>query len=41
MRDFCTDGSIILKQILKKQLLKVWNGFIWLRIGTSGREFPN
>jgi hypothetical protein len=28
---------IILKCISKKQDVKVWTGFIWLRIGTSGR----
>jgi hypothetical protein len=28
---------IILKWILKKQDEGMWTGFIWLRIGTSGR----
>jgi hypothetical protein len=32
-----TDESIILKWILEKQDGKVWNGFIWLKIGTNGR----
>jgi hypothetical protein len=27
---------ITLKYIIKKQGLKVWIGFIWLRTGTSG-----
>jgi hypothetical protein len=31
-----TDGSIIFKQILKKQGQRAWDGFIWLRLGTSG-----
>jgi hypothetical protein len=30
------DGKIILKRILGKQGGKVWIGFIWLRVGTSG-----
>jgi hypothetical protein len=29
-------GRIILKRILEKQDVVVWNGFIRLRIGTSG-----
>jgi len=33
--DLVADG-IILKWILQKQDIKVWTGFIWLRIGTSG-----
>jgi hypothetical protein len=28
-------GSIIIKFILKKQLMKVWIGFKWLRIRSS------
>jgi hypothetical protein len=31
------DGRIILEWIIKKQVGRVWTGFIWLRIGTSGR----
>jgi hypothetical protein len=27
---------IILKRILTKQVLRVWTGFIWLRMGKSG-----
>jgi hypothetical protein len=33
--DLVADG-IILKWILQKQDIKVWTGFIWLRIGTCG-----
>jgi hypothetical protein len=29
------DGRIILQSVLEKKGGKVWNGFIWLRIGTS------
>jgi hypothetical protein len=31
------DGRIILEWILEKQGGKLWIGFIWLKIGTSGR----
>jgi hypothetical protein len=34
--DVDVDGRIILEWILGKQGKKVWTGFIWLRIGTSG-----
>jgi hypothetical protein len=34
--DVGIDGRIILELILGKQVGKVWTGFIWLRIGTSG-----
>ena len=30
-------GRMILKWILKEYFGRVWIGFIWLRIGTSGR----
>jgi hypothetical protein len=30
------DGRIILEWILKKYDGKVWNGFIWLGVGTGG-----
>jgi hypothetical protein len=30
-------GRIILKQLFKKEGVTLWNGFIWLKIGTSGR----
>jgi hypothetical protein len=32
-----TDGRIILKWISRKLGEKLFTGFIWLRIGTSGR----
>jgi len=32
------DGKIILEWILGKQGVKVWTGFVWLRIGTSGKH---
>jgi hypothetical protein len=35
--DLGTDGSIILKWILEKEVGKVWTGFIWVRIGTNDR----
>jgi hypothetical protein len=31
-----SSGRIILKWILEKQCRKVWTGFMWLMIGTSG-----
>jgi hypothetical protein len=37
LEDLDVDGRIILKSILGKQVLRVWNAFIWLRIGTIGR----
>jgi hypothetical protein len=30
-------GRVILEWILKNQGVRVWTGFIWFRIGTSGR----
>jgi hypothetical protein len=33
--DLDVDGKIILEWILGKQSGKLWNGCIWLRIGTS------
>jgi hypothetical protein len=37
MEDLGIDGKIVLEWILGKQGVKVWTGFILLRIGTSGR----
>jgi hypothetical protein len=34
--DLGADGKIILKWILDKEIGRVWNGFIWLRMGTNG-----
>lgn len=34
--DLSVDGSIMLKGILKTWGLKIWVGFIWLRIRTTG-----
>jgi hypothetical protein len=31
------DGKIILKWISEKQYVRIWTGFVWLRIGTGGR----
>jgi len=31
------DGRIILKWIIKKEDVRIWSGFYWLRIGTRGR----
>jgi hypothetical protein len=33
--DLDVDGRIILRWILKKHGGRVWNGFVWLRIGTG------
>jgi hypothetical protein len=35
------DGRIILKWILRKLGWKLWTGFIWLRIGNSGKVVVN
>jgi len=35
--DLRLDGNIILESILGKQGGKLWTGFIWFRIWTSGR----
>jgi hypothetical protein len=34
--DLREDGRIILKRISKRQGVRMWTGFIWLRIGTCG-----
>jgi hypothetical protein len=36
VEDLGVDGKIILNWILGKKPGRVWTGFIWLRIGTSG-----
>jgi hypothetical protein len=35
-KDLGVDGNIILEWILGQKSEKLWSGFIWLRIGTSG-----
>jgi hypothetical protein len=30
------DGRKILKWILKEWVVRIWNGFVWFRTGTSG-----
>jgi hypothetical protein len=37
--DIGIDGKVILEWILGKYGRKMWTGFIWLRIGTSGGLF--
>jgi hypothetical protein len=36
VEDLGVDGKILLEWILEKYGEKVWTGFMWLRIGTSG-----
>jgi hypothetical protein len=36
LEDLGVDVKLILKSILRKYSGKMWTGFIWLRIGTSG-----
>jgi hypothetical protein len=36
LEDLSLGGKIILELILGKRGRKVWTGFIWLKIGTSG-----
>jgi hypothetical protein len=35
--DLGVDGMIILEWILEKQIARVWNEYIWLKIGTTVR----
>jgi hypothetical protein len=46
LTDLEVNGRIILQWILRKEGMRMWNGFIWLRNGSSepwgstkGREF--
>jgi len=41
LEDLSVDGKLILDWSLGKLCGKVWNGFIWLRIGTSGGALVN
>jgi hypothetical protein len=36
-RPRCRWEEIILEWILKKQIGRIWTGFIWLRMGNNGR----
>jgi len=36
LEDLGTDGKIISEWNLNKQGRKMWTGFIWLKIGSSG-----
>jgi hypothetical protein len=36
LEDLGVDGRIILRCVLKKKGVRVWTGFIWLKIGISG-----
>jgi hypothetical protein len=36
LEDTGVNGRIILKRILKIWVIRVWTGFVWLRIETSG-----
>jgi hypothetical protein len=35
--DVSVNGRIILKFILRKCGVRLWAGFMWLRVGSSGR----
>jgi hypothetical protein len=41
LEDLDIDGKIILECILGKYDVKLWTGFIWLRIGSSGGALVN
>jgi hypothetical protein len=34
--DLDIEGSVILEQVLGKQGGKLWTGYVWLRVGSSG-----
>jgi hypothetical protein len=37
LADLAVNGTTILKWILKKWPVRIWTGFIWLRIGFYGK----
>jgi hypothetical protein len=37
LRDLDVNGRKILKQIIKKQCVRMWTGFVWLWIWASSR----
>jgi len=37
LEDLGEDGWLILELILEKRCWQMWTGFIWLRIGASGK----
>jgi hypothetical protein len=37
--DVGEDGRIILKLFLKKWVVRMWTGSIWIRIWASGRQY--
>jgi len=36
LQDLVKERRMVLEWFLDKQVRKVWTGFIWLRVGTSG-----
>jgi hypothetical protein len=39
VRDLGTDDKILLKWTLKKQRVRMWVAYIWLRTGSIGKPF--